>query len=70
MLLSRSSRSRTSKEWVPQRVRRLDPLVRVERKAVFQQIRKHVEVLLLGGAHATRGGLQAGTEVPRWLDYG
>lgn len=52
-----------------QRLGGLDPLVRVQRQALLQQVDKVVEVPHLRVIHPRRGSHQARAEVPRRLDH-
>lgn len=55
---------------MPQRLGRLDALIRVEGEALLEQVDKVVEVLGLGVVHASRGGQQTGAEVAGRFDDG
>lgn len=55
---------------MPQRLRRLNPLIRIQRKTLLQQINKQIEVLRLRVVHARRRTHQARAQVAGWLDDG
>ena len=56
-------------ERVPQSLRRRETLIGIERQATLEEIDKVVQLSGLCIVEATRGGQQAGAQIPSLLDY-
>lgn len=68
LISSPRSRPRRKKRML-QRFGRLDPLVRVQRQTLLQQVNKVIEILGLGITQPRRSSRQARAEVSRGLDH-
>lgn len=56
------------KKRMPQRLRRREALIRVQRQAPLEQVHKVVQLSALGVIHAGRGRQEARPQIPRRLD--
>lgn len=58
------------KEGVLERIRRKDPLVRIDVEAAVQEVVEQIQLPRLRLGHAGRCGLQAGSQISGRLDGG